>query len=242
MTSAVPFPVPPDQTERDRAIVLVHGAWVGEWCWDPMLPLLRGSGRRVVAVSLTGHGSRRHEAGPWVTLTTHVDDVVGVLERHDLTGVTLVGHSYGGRVVSQVAARVPDRLRATVFVDAHAPNGPDPGVPPAWVELADSNGGMVPFTGYRLDPDDLGGEDGVAWFVARLAPLSLACFREPWQVDLPPNVRKVYVYATANEPSRFEGYARACRDDPSWTYHEIAGPHFVMISHAEELASIVLDA
>ena len=46
-----------------------------------------------------------------------------------------------------------DRLRATVFVDAHAPNGPDPGVSPAWVELADSNGGMVPFTGYRLDPD-----------------------------------------------------------------------------------------
>jgi pimeloyl-ACP methyl ester carboxylesterase len=235
-------PLPPSAAARDGAIVLVHGAWVGEWCWDPIDPLLRTAGRRVVAVSLTGHGSRRHQGGPHVSLATHVDDVMAVLETHDLTHVTLVGHSYGGRVVTQVATRAAARIRSTVFVDAHAPNGPDPGVPATWRELAAANGGMVPFTGYDPDPVDVGGDEGVAWFLARTAPLSLACFLEPWQVELPPHVRKTYVYATANQPSRFEGYARECRDDPGWAYHEIGGPHFLMISHAAELAAIVLDA
>jgi pimeloyl-ACP methyl ester carboxylesterase len=235
-------PLPPPAETRDRAIVLVHGAWVGEWCWDPIEPLLRAAGRRVVAVALTGHGSRRHQGGPRVSLSTHVDDVVETLESHDLTNVTLVGHSYGGRVIAVVTARVPARIRAVVFVDAHAPNGPDPGVPPVWIELARANGGMVPFTGYDPDPADVGGEAGVAWFLARTAPLSLACFQEPWQGELPGHVRKTFVYATANEPSRFEGYARACRDDPTWAYHEIDGPHFLMISHAAVLAPLLLQA
>ena len=108
-------PLPPSAATRDGAIVLVHGAWVGEWCWDPIDPL-RASGRRVLAVPLTGHGSRRHQSGPHVSLAAHVDDVVGALESHDLTRVTLVGHSYGGRVITQVAARAPGRIHATVFV------------------------------------------------------------------------------------------------------------------------------
>jgi hypothetical protein len=115
-------------------------------------------------------------------------------------------------------------------------------VPPVWFELARAGGGMVPFTGYDPDPVDVGGEAGVAWFLARTAPLSLACFQEPWQGELPGHVRKTFVYATANEPSRFEGYARACRDDPTWAYHEIDGPHFLMISHAAVLAPLLLQA
>ncbi|MFP5488760.1 MAG: alpha/beta fold hydrolase, partial [Acidimicrobiia bacterium] len=114
MTSAH---LPPPLERRDRAIVLVHGAWVGEWSWSPVLPLLAASGRPVVNVSLTGHGARSHESGPHVTQADHVDDVVGAITTFDLRRVTLVGHSYGGRVISAASHLVADRLERLVFLD-----------------------------------------------------------------------------------------------------------------------------
>ena len=71
--------------------MLVHGAWVGEWSWEPLIPRL--TGRRTIAVSLTGHGTRRHHGGPHVTLQDHVDDLVAVFDTHDLMSATLVAHS-----------------------------------------------------------------------------------------------------------------------------------------------------
>ncbi len=72
--------------------------------------------------------------------------------------------------------------------------------------------------------------------------ISFACFTQEWQVPLPDAVRKVFVFATNNPGSRFVGYADACRDDPAWTYHELDGPHFLMFSHPERIAEIILAA
>src|SRR5438128_128006 len=98
--------------------VLVHGAWHGGWCWKRVTPLLRAAGHEVYATTLTGLGERVHLASPNVGLALHVQDVVGVLEYEDLRDVILVGHSYGGIVISGVADRVPERLRHLVYLDA----------------------------------------------------------------------------------------------------------------------------
>jgi len=233
---------PPALVEREHAIVLVHGAWVGEWSWQPVIEPLRASGRPVHAVSLTGHGARRHESGPHVDLSTHVNDVVTLIETHDLVGITLVGHSYGGRVVTRVAPLVADRLAALVFLDAHAPVAADPGQGPERVASAAANGGMLPFTGYHPDPDLVGGAEGVEWFLERTMPQSFACLSEAWQTDLPDVARKTFVYAAENRPSRFLQYAEFCRADPAWTYHELDGPHFLMMSHPTEVTRFILDA
>ncbi|MEY2959393.1 MAG: hypothetical protein RLZZ01_1961, partial [Actinomycetota bacterium] len=133
---------PPPLERRDRAIVLVHGAWVGEWSWSPVLPYLESSDRTVVNVSLTGHGSRSHQNGPHVTHSDHVADVIGAIETFDLERVTLVGHSYGGRVITSVAHLVADRLERLVYVDAHAPIAPDSGQSDERRREAAENGGM----------------------------------------------------------------------------------------------------
>lgn len=233
---------PPPIASRNQAIVLVHGAWVGEWSWLPVLEDLRASRRPVHAVSLTGHGSRSHESGPEVTLSDHVADVVGLIETLDLTEVTLVGHSYGGRVITRVWVEVAARVASMVYIDAHTPVAEEPPQGPERVAMAEANGGMIPFGGYEPKPDLVGGDAGVQWFLDRVMPQSFACFTEPWQHRLPDDLAKTFVYAGAGENDRFTAYSEACRNDPNWRHEVLDGPHFLMVSHPTEVARIILDA
>lgn len=224
---------------NSNAIVLVHGAWVGEWSWNPVLPHLRSSGRCVYPVSLTGHGTRRHQSGPHVTLADHVADVINTIEVYDLVDVTLVGHSYGGRVISGVWQGVPDRIRRIIYVDAHAPVGVDAGQSVDRALSAAANGGMLEFTGYDPDPALVGGQSGFFWFMDRVMPQSFATFVDQG-VRLPDTLDKTFVFATRNEPSRFSGYAELISIDPSWKYVEMAGSHWLMYSHPAELAALIV--
>ena len=99
--------------------VLVPGAWHGAWSWRPVAHRLRARGHRVFALTLPGLADgddpRRFD------LADTVDFVADVLERNDLTGVTLVGHSWGGYPVFGAAHRVPRRLRRVVFYSAFVP-------------------------------------------------------------------------------------------------------------------------
>ena len=91
-------------------IVLVLGAWHGSWCWRRVVPLLWLAGHRVLPVTLTGLGERAHQLSPEITLGTHVDDVVTAMRAEECSRAVLVGHSYGGLVVTGAA----DRLRVEV--------------------------------------------------------------------------------------------------------------------------------
>src|SRR5688572_21568243 len=80
--------------------VLVHGGWHGGWCWARVTPILRAAGHAVYVPSLTGMGDRAHLLNPSIGLETHVEDVLGILHYEDLRDVVLVGHSYGGMVIT----------------------------------------------------------------------------------------------------------------------------------------------
>lgn len=101
--------------------VLVHGGGHGGWCWDKLTPLLRAEGHRVYTPTLTGLGERKHLLTEATDLETHIEDVVGVLAYEDLRDVVLVGHSYGGMVITGVADRSRDRIGRMVFLDAAIP-------------------------------------------------------------------------------------------------------------------------
>jgi pimeloyl-ACP methyl ester carboxylesterase len=58
---------------------------------------------------MTGVGERAHLLRPDIDLDFHIDDIVSVLEYEDLHEVILVGHSYGGMVITGVADRATDR-------------------------------------------------------------------------------------------------------------------------------------
>jgi pimeloyl-ACP methyl ester carboxylesterase len=106
-------------------IVIVHGAWGGGWAFKKVEALLRQKGFDVYRPQLTGQGDRVHLARPDIGLNTHIDDVVNTILYEDLRDIVLVGHSYGGMVISGVADRVPDRIKRLVYLDAMVPNDGD---------------------------------------------------------------------------------------------------------------------
>ncbi|WP_113701596.1 alpha/beta fold hydrolase [Nonomuraea lactucae] len=99
--------------------LLVHGSFAGGWIWSGVRDLLQDGGHQVRTPTLTGLGERAHEAERTTGLSTHVDDVTRVLR--GLDDVILVGHSYGGMVISGVAEREPRRIRSLVYLDAFVP-------------------------------------------------------------------------------------------------------------------------
>jgi pimeloyl-ACP methyl ester carboxylesterase len=97
--------------------VLVPGAWLGGWVWEPTARRLRRRGHDVHAVTLTGLGERAGLGGPEVDLDTHIADVVELVGERGADDVVLVGHSYAGIVVTGVADRIPERLATVVYLE-----------------------------------------------------------------------------------------------------------------------------
>ena len=108
------------------ALVLIHGAWHGAWCWRRVLPGLRAAGHGAHAVTLTGVGERAHLLRPDLRLRDHIADVLGLIDAEELgDDLVLVGHSYGGLVMTGVADALLARglkPRHLVYVDAVTPH------------------------------------------------------------------------------------------------------------------------
>src|ERR1700735_1876216 len=98
---------PAAQSEiKPATFVLVHGAWHGGWCWRRVADRLTAKGHYVVAPTLSGVGERSHLPPDIINLTTQINDVVGEIKWKDLDHLVLVGHSYGGMVITGVAEQL----------------------------------------------------------------------------------------------------------------------------------------
>ena len=101
--------------------VLVHGAWHGAWCWRRVARLLAKDGHEVFTPTLTGVGERSHLLNPSINVETHILDVVNEMKWQELNDVVLVGHSYGGMVISGVAEKMEKAIASFVMLDAFMP-------------------------------------------------------------------------------------------------------------------------
>ena len=128
-------PAAPAAPAAHYTYVIVHGAWGGGWDWITVDSMLTRHGHRVVRVTLTGLGERSHLASPDVGLETHINDVVNKIVWDNLHDVVLVGHSYGGMVITGVVDRIPERIRRLVYLDAFLPDSGETAM-----GLADSTG------------------------------------------------------------------------------------------------------
>ncbi len=99
---------------KERDVLFVHGAWVGQWCWEKLTPLLPQYGIKALTLDLPGHGHKHHQ--PHVSMRDYVDAVVEVIREGGLVDLVLVGHSMGGVVISKVAEVLPERLRGLVYL------------------------------------------------------------------------------------------------------------------------------
>jgi pimeloyl-ACP methyl ester carboxylesterase len=110
-------------SDKLSTFVLVHGAWCGGWVWREVADRLRANGHHVYTPTLTGQGERSHLLSPQINLTTHITDVVNLIKWEQLSNIVLVGHSYGGMVVSGVTEKVAGgTIGSIVFLDAAVPS------------------------------------------------------------------------------------------------------------------------
>lgn len=107
---------------KKPVIMIVHGAWGGGWAFKKTDSLLREKGAIVYRPTLTGQGERVHLASADVGLSNHINDVVNTILFEDLHDIVLVGHSYGGMVITGVADKVPERIKKLIYLDAFVPN------------------------------------------------------------------------------------------------------------------------
>jgi pimeloyl-ACP methyl ester carboxylesterase len=172
--------------------VLVHGGGHGGWCYQRVARILRAAGHEVYAPTLTGLGERSHLLNGEVDLHRHIDDVVAVLHYEDLRDVILVGHSYGGMVITGVADAASDRVGRLVYLDAATPRNGQSLVDVAGpiIEAVRPMGETVdgielvllpaPDAGLLYgvtDPDDL------AWMAERLEGHPWRCFSQPLELS-----------------------------------------------------------
>jgi pimeloyl-ACP methyl ester carboxylesterase len=225
--------------------VLIHGAWHGGWCWRRVLPYLQG--HRVFTPSLTGLGDRAHLAGPHVDLELHIQDVVQLLEMEDLSGVALVGHSYGGMVVTGAADRAPQRVRRLVYLDAFVPASGrcclDYVVPEraAWMRKDGEASGFItppPVSLWGLTkPED------VDWARSHEVKHPLATMTQPLRLTNEAalaRIPKTYVYCSTPATGSFDQFAARLKSDPSWRFHELRTGHDAMILQPKAVSEIFL--
>jgi pimeloyl-ACP methyl ester carboxylesterase len=108
--------------KNSKTIVLVHGAWADVSSWDAVVPLLKAKGDEVITVNLAGHGKDNTPVTD-ITFQTYVDQVKAAIG--DRTNVVLVGHSFAGLVISQVAEEVPAQIKELIFLAAALPHDGD---------------------------------------------------------------------------------------------------------------------
>jgi pimeloyl-ACP methyl ester carboxylesterase len=229
--------------------VLVHGAWHGGWCWRHVAPRLRQAGHDVQAPSLTGLGERAHLARPGLDLDVHVQDVVALLDMEDLSDVVLVGHSYGGMVVTGAADRDPTRIRRLVYLDAFVPEDGkcvlDYVVPERAAAMrrdGEATGSVAP------PPVSLWGltDPGHVAFVERRE------VRHPYRTLTQPirlgnaaalaRLPRTFVYCSSPATGSFDQFATRYRHDPAWRFVELRTGHDAMILVPAELTDVLLES
>ena len=229
--------------------VLVHGGGHGGWCYRLVAERLRASGHPVHAPSLTGLGERSHLMSPAIDLNTHITDIVQLLDYEDLNEVVLVGHSYGGMVITGVADRAPGHIAHLVYLDAANPrNGQS---------LVDVAGPMMQFArtmgetrdGIELvllpektPPQFYGVTDPtqIAWMQAKLSPHPWKCFETP--LDLRNEavlwaIPQTHLICSSTRESRAESLTAPY----SGPIHDIDTGHDLMLTQPDWVAARLLD-
>jgi pimeloyl-ACP methyl ester carboxylesterase len=233
--------------------VLVHGAWQTASTWDLVAPRLRAAGHHVAVPLLSGLENDANPLTPAISLQTHIDDVVGFLDRENLRDVRLVGHSYAGMIITGVAEQALPRLNRLIYVDAFVPSDGQSALslfPEAAAERlrqqAESagDGWRLPGVEGRLDLWGLKPGTARDFVRERMSDFSLRCFEEA--VTLPKNaaasLHRTYIACVANDyPARpiFRPFAdRAKRE--GWSYHELPTGHDCNVEMPDAFVSILL--
>jgi pimeloyl-ACP methyl ester carboxylesterase len=236
LMSLIATPLEAKSVKRASATyVLVHGAWGGGYAYDGTAKALRAAGHKVYVVALTGLGARKNEASPAITLSTHVNDVLAVIDHNKLNNVILVGHSYGGMIITAVASKRAAAIRSIVYIDAFLPQDGE-----ALWDIATDWERKHYIDAQRDQPGLVAPFPGAPAFLTRHPLLTLL---EPVHLTGAEKgiKRRIYVYATHGAPKTFGKFFERCKADTAWRTHALDSGHGVMQDAPDALNAILLD-
>jgi pimeloyl-ACP methyl ester carboxylesterase len=225
--------------------VLVPGAWLGGWCWRDVAVLLRS--HSVVAPTLTGLGERSHLLTRDTALHTHVADIANLLRYRDLVDVVLVGHSYGGMVITAVAEAAAERIARLIYLDASVPldgqSNDDvvgPEIAARLRSAAHSYG-----AGWRVPPADYVTDrmpqDVRDWVRERLTPHPLRAFTEPVRLRSAAAAALPRTFIRTTQSPLYDGLLERARR-AGWPCRELPGGHYAMLTEPDAVAAALADA
>lgn len=229
-----------------HTFVLIHGAWHGGWCWRDIAWKLQQAGHRAFAPTLTGLGERAHLASPDISFTDHVADIAAVLDTEELENAILVGHSFGGAIMTKVADLMPTRIRRLVFLDATIFEPGNSLMDMFSPENAETIRGMIsdrfiappPAHVFGIEPTDTA---KLQWLERRLTRHPVASWEEPLQLnglDLS-KFSSSYIYCTHHRSEVMDA-AMAKAKSWGWPIYKLEAGHDPMITHPTELTEILL--
>jgi pimeloyl-ACP methyl ester carboxylesterase len=230
--------------------VLVHGGGHGGWCYHKLATLLRAAGHDVHCPTLTGLGERVHLVSADTDLNTHISDVVNLLHYEDVSDAILLGHSYGGMVITGVADRVPARVKHLVFLDSCHPRDGESLVDlaPVMMDYARSSSQIVDGVELAMWPsmeivELMGITDPAeqAWMLPRLTPHPWKCNETRLRLENEARMREIpytNINASWSMAHRLpDAKSRALAGDRVW---EIDSGHDLMLTAPQETADLLL--
>ncbi len=216
--------------------VIVHGAWAGGWEHKKLAEALQADGHAVHRVTLTGQGDRSHLATPDVGLSLHIQDVVNFIEWEDLHNVVLVGHSYGGMVITGVVDRLPDRIKHVIYLDAFLPEDGES----VYSSMGANSSRRRPAVNGFISLGDQTGKP-----VSHVVPQSEKTFTEPIKLEHQDKARAIpTTYILTVDPGKkpeedtfFPYYERA--KARGWKVQIMEGTHVVHLTKPQETARLL---
>ncbi len=236
-----------------RTYVLIHGAWHGGWCWRRVTDRLTAQGHRVFAPSLTGLGDRAHLFSSHISMQTHVEDVLGLVEAEELNDFVLVGHSYAGMVLSGAADSLRERVSHYVYLDARLPSDMSPGASFSWsgFDAADLRETRLTSVreqgaGVALPPPPPGAfavsePSDVAWLVRQLGPMPIQTYLGSFTLRNggSDGLRRTYIAAVKPAYAALVATHDRIREDPSWSFASIEAGHDCMVTAPDALTDLL---
>jgi pimeloyl-ACP methyl ester carboxylesterase len=242
--------------DKPRTFVLVHGAWHGGWCWCRVADVLRARGHRVFAPSLTGLGDRAHLFSKDISLQTHVEDILSVVEAEELSDFILVGHSYGGFVISGVADTLRERVSRYVYLDASVPPDMSSGASFSWagfnppearearLKLVQEQGKGVGLPAPPPSAFAVTKPADVAWLQRRLRPMPVQTYIGTFTFKNSGSngLKRTYIASIQPLYALLVPTHNRVKGDPTWSFTTIETGHNSMVTAPDELASLLMVA
>jgi pimeloyl-ACP methyl ester carboxylesterase len=237
--------------DQPRTFVLVHGAWHGGWCWRRVADVLRSHGHTVYAPSLTGLGDRAHLFSRHISLQTHVQDILSLVESEELTDFVLVGHSYGGFVISGVADTLRERVAHYVYLDGSVPPDMSPGAAFSWagfnppearqarLQSVLEQGGGEALPAPAPGAFAVTAPSQVAWLQRRLRPMPLQTYLGTFTFKRSGSngLKRTYVASTQPLYELLVPTHDWIRIDQTWSFQTLDAGHDAMVTAPDALAS-----